>query len=387
MVHTDELYWLGVAATAYLVSCWIFAAVRWWHTCQEPKERHDYIWPERRMQVVIYMMGTVLLPYVLDPTSPSAWTLWKSYFPGTYYFYGGAFFFCFFGTVKRWQRWRSAIRTTGAITLVAMVPLVIDAWTGGSVLTEDFARLWLTVVVVVGIIMMVYCAMAVRQTLRWMHETRDENYSNPDDFPMEFARRVWLLPVVMTLMVWPPFILDSPALMAVMNVALAAFNVVLLIFVLPAWRRQSIVVEEAEYSDDSESPETADTSEPSGTFGMSAAVAAEPSPENTDRLAHERERRISEEIEHYVRDDQAYLDAHLKIGQVVEHCSYSRTYVSQVFTVRFGGFARYVNRLRLDHYDRYMAAHPNATKDTAAQESGFTDYSAYYKAKKRIEGK
>ena len=26
MVHTDEIYWLGVAATAYLVSCWIFAA-------------------------------------------------------------------------------------------------------------------------------------------------------------------------------------------------------------------------------------------------------------------------------------------------------------------------------------------------------------------------
>lgn len=363
MLHTDTIYWYGVAATAYLVSCWIFAAVRWWHTCREPKERHDYVWPERRMQVMIYLMGTVLLPYVLNPESPAAWTLWKAYFPGTYYFYGGALFFCFFGTVKRWQRWRSVIRATSVVTLAVMAPLVVDAWTGG-VLSVRFVSLWLKVVAAVAVIMMAYCAMAVWQTLQWMHEARDESYSNPDDFPMEFARRVWLLPVAMTLLVWPPFILDSPALMAVMNVLLGVFNIVMLIIVLPVWRRQNIVADASLLTPDAS--EVADQSE------------------SSDALARERERRIAEEIERYVNVEQAYLDAHLKIGQVVDRCSYSRTYVSQVFTLRFGGFSRYVNRLRLDHYDRYMAEHPTATKDAAAQESGFTDYPAYYKVKKRM---
>ena len=37
-------------------------------------------------------------------------------------------------------------------------------------------------------------------------------------------------------------------------------------------------------------------------------------------------------------------------------------------------------------YDSYVAQHPNTTKDAAAQESGFTSYSAYYKAKERYEG-
>lgn len=358
MVYSDATYWCGVAAAIYLTSCWTFAAIRWFHTCQAPKEKHDYIWPDRKLLVVIYMMSFVLVPYLLWPTSPSAWALWKSYFPCTYYFYGGALFFCFFGTVKRWKRWKATIRVTTAITFLAMLPLVADAWLRGNVLSRELASLWLWVVAAVGIGMMIYCALSMLQTMRWMREARDENYSNPDDFPMEFARRVWLLPFVMTLFVWPPFLLDSPEVMAVMNVLLAVFNVVMLVFVLPAWRRESLVPE----------------------------ASTEPSelPTDTDVMTEERERKIACEIEEYVRNKKGYLDAHLKLENVVEHCSYSRSYVSKVFQKRFGGFSHYVNLLRLKHYDEYMAGHPNATKDTAAQESGFTSYNAYYKAKERL---
>ena len=176
---------------------------------------------------------------------------------------------------------------------------------------------------------------------------------------MEFARRVWLLPLVMTLLVWPPYVFDSPRLMAVMNVLLAVFNVVMLLFVLPAWRRQAFVPESAE----------------------AATEESEPRDEQTEA----RTQKIAEEIEAFVHHERGFLDPHLRIEHVVEHCSYSRTYVSQVFRERFGGFARYVNGLRLEFYDSYVAQHPNTTKDAAAQESGFTSYTAYYKAKEKYE--
>ena len=354
-------YIYGVSAAVFLTTCWVFAAVRWFHTCREPKEHHDYIFPDRKLLVVIYFCASVLLPYVLNPASPSAWTLWKSYFPGTYYFYGGALFFCFFGTVKRWERWRKTVSLTAAITLVAMLPLIIDAWLPNGIMGPDITRVWIVVVGVVGVLMMGYCGVAMLQTLRWMRETRDENYSNPDDFSMEFARRVWLLPMVMTLLVWPPFLLDSPALMAVMNLLLAVFNVVLLIFVLPAWRRQAIIIETEELMEEMEEEVTVEA-----TF-------------------EEREQKIIKEIERFVKDEKGYLDAHLKLENVVEQCSYSRSYVSKVFQKHLGGFSHYVNSLRLSHYVRYMDEHPQATKETAAQESGFTSYNAYYKAKERIE--
>jgi AraC-like DNA-binding protein len=320
------------------------------------------MWPDRKLLVIIYLMATVLVPYVLDPSNPKAWQLWKSYFPGTYYFYGGALFFVFFGTVKQWNRWRTVIWTAAGITIVAMAPLVFDAWIPGGLLSEQGARLWRLSVAVVGIAMMGYCGMAVWRVLLWMQETRDENYSNPDDFPTDFARRVLLMPVVMTAMVWPGFILDSPRVMAVMAILLAIFNVVLLLNVLPAWRKKSIVAEEepADLEEDDEAP---------------------------DLLAEERTQKIAEEIEKFVKTEKAYLDAHLKLEHVVARCSYSRTYVSQVFRNTFGGFSHYVNSLRLEHYDRYMEQHPTATKDTAAQESGFTSYTAYYKVRERLEKK
>ena len=130
---------------------------------------------------------------------------------------------------------------------------------------------------------------------------------------------------------------------------------------LAAWRRQAIVVETEETVEEMAEETT------------------------TEATIEEREQKIIKEIEHFVRDEKGYLDAHLKLENVVAHCSYSRSYVSKVFQKHLGGFSHYVNSLRLSHYDHYMDNHPQATKETAAQESGFTSYNAYYKAKERVE--
>jgi YesN/AraC family two-component response regulator len=101
-------------------------------------------------------------------------------------------------------------------------------------------------------------------------------------------------------------------------------------------------------------------------------------------LAEERTERIAAEIEQFVNTEAAYLDPHLKLEQVVERCSFSRSYVSQVFTERFGGFSDYVNGLRINYFERYKSQHPNSTDEAAAEASGFTSFKAYVKAKERL---
>ena len=360
MIQSDNIYWYGVSATVYIVTCWVFAVVRWFHTCRAPKERRAYIWPDRKLQVIIFSMATILLPYVLNPASPTAWNLWKSYFPGTNYFYSGALLFCYFGSVKQWNRWRTATWIAAILTILIMAPLILDAWIPGGMMKPNGVRLWSYVFVVVSMGLMGYSGLAMWQVRRWMRRSRDENYSNPDDFPSDYARYVWHMPVALTPFVWTAYILDSPDVMAVLNILLAIFNVVLLLIVMPPWRRKAFVAE----AEDAEGPEKVDA--------------------DHSELADARSRRIAEEIEAYVKEGQAFLNPHLKIDQVVEHCSYSRTYVSHVFKAHFGGFSHYVNKLRLDYYDCYMEQHPSATKDAAAQESGFTGYTAYYKVKDRF---
>ena len=163
MILTDNYYWYGLTALAYIVTCWMFAAVRHFHHCNTPKERRDYIWPDAKMQTRIYLCATVLLPYVLNPQSEAAWLLMKSYFPCTYFFYCGSLLFCFFGSVRQWKMWKTYHLIAAIITIMAMTPFVVHAWWPGGILGQGSIRFCSAVVVVVSILMMVYSGIAMWQ--------------------------------------------------------------------------------------------------------------------------------------------------------------------------------------------------------------------------------
>ena len=62
----SEYYYYGMAAVMLLITCWTFAAVRWFHTCRAPKKEHSYIWPDRKLQVLVYLCSVVLLLNVMS---------------------------------------------------------------------------------------------------------------------------------------------------------------------------------------------------------------------------------------------------------------------------------------------------------------------------------
>lgn len=371
MEISSEPYFWGLAATVYIVTCLMFSAIRWFHTCNKPKAARAYVWPDRKMQVRIYLLSLVLLPYVVNPTDPYAWMLWKSYFPTTYYFYSGVLLFCFFGTVKQWDQWKWVSWLAGAVVAMTMLPLVVNAWVPGCILHPDKwgGRFYLYIVTAVSLLMAAYCAMSMAQVWKWMQQSRDDNYSNPDDFPIGYAHRVWLAPIVFTPFLWVGLVTDSPAITMWVNLVLAALNVVLLINVMPSWRRAVILPDTIE---EEKAAEEEHTNEAAGEA-------------THDEIAEERIRKIAEFIDKYVNQEQAFLNPHLKIEHVVNGCGFGRTYVSKAFQESYGGFFNYVNGLRLAYYDQYAADHPTLTKETVAQASGFTCYQSYYKVRERMK--
>ena len=356
---TIEQYYYGLAALMYVTTCWMFAAVRWFHTCKQPKSAHRYIWPDRKLQCLLYMCASFLLPYVYDPTNPSAWTLIKSYFPATYYFYCGVLLLCYAGTVKQWSQWKGISWVAAIIVIGTMLVPVLNAWLPAGILSADGLQIWQYVILVETFVMVGYVGLAMWQVKRWIDEARDANFSNPDDFPADYASRVWLYPVFLTPLIWPSYIFDSPRLMAIQNVLLAVSNVCLLITVMPVWRRKVLLA----------LPETDHLQEN----------------EQTDAEHEELIAQTAIEIEAYVRDQKAYLNPHLKIDDVVEHCQWGRSYVSMTFSRRFISFSYYVNSLRLAHFDQYVADHPDETKESAAIASGYSSYNSYYRAKQKME--
>lgn len=89
-------------------------------------------------------------------------------------------------------------------------------------------------IIIESLVMLVYCSIAMRQVWYWIRESRDANYSNPDDFPVRYASIVLFYPIILTPLVWPAYILDSRQVMAALHILLAVFNNVLLITVMPA---------------------------------------------------------------------------------------------------------------------------------------------------------
>ena len=359
----NEYYYYGLAATVYLTSCWAFAAVRWFHTCRAPKERHTYIWPDRKLQVFLFLCATLLLPYAIDPTNDAAWMLIKCYFPATYYFYCGMLLLCFFGTVKQWNSWRTVSWVAAVFVIATMLVPILNAWLPFGFISAEGISFWHYVVTVESVVMMIFSGVAMWQVWHWLREARDANYSNPEDFPIDYASRVWIMPIFLTPFLWPAYLFDSPVLMAVQHVFLSVFNIVLLVTVLPVWRRTTILASTAEDDHDPDD-ETA-------------------IPEHELSAVEERTNLIADEIQQYVAGTEAFLNPHLTIDDVVAHTSYSRSYVSQTFQRRFQSFAAYVNKLRLEHYEQYVASHPDETKESAAQSSGFSSYNAYYRVKRK----
>ncbi len=341
----------------YLTTCLTFSAVRWWHTCRAPKERQQYIWPDRKLQCLLYLCATVLLPYVVNPEDESAWLLEKSYFPACYYFYCGLLLLCFFGTVKQWALWKTVSWVAAIMVIATMIVPILNAWLPFRFISDEGLRFWQYVVVVESLVMVGYAVMAMWQVGRWIHEARDANYSNPDDFPTEYAYRVWLAPLLFTPVLWPAYIFDSPRMMAVQNVVLSVSNIVLLLNVMPVWRRNAIL----------SVPESDDA------------------PQEVDGCSDEEQIELTAQaIQKYIEQEQAFLDSHLRIDDVVSQTGCSRADVSLAFKRRFGSFASYVNQFRLAHYEQYVAGHPEETKESAAQASGFSSYNAYYHAKQKF---
>ena len=178
---TSEYYYYGLAAMLYLATCWMFAAVRWFHTCNEPKERRPYIWPDRKMQVLCFMCSIVLVPYVVDPTNQAAWMLMKSYFPATYYFYCGLLLLCYAGTIKQWSRWKPVSWVAAIIVIATMLLPVLNAWLPFGVMSAEGVRFWHYAIIVESLLMLAYCSMAMWQVWYWIRESRDGGDGRRDE--------------------------------------------------------------------------------------------------------------------------------------------------------------------------------------------------------------
>lgn len=377
--QTELIY--SIACTAYVVTCLMFAAVRWFHVCPGAKENKSYYHPDRKLLTLFYSVPIILLPYVLNPASHASWLLVKGYYPLTHFFYCAVLLFNYFGKVRQWRRWLSSGIAASVLVSIAAALLLAVSLMPECKINEAWEHTLNSIIIAVGLLMTIYCGVAVWQVWQWIHEYSTDNFSNIDDFPLPYARGVIVIPIIHALLIWPMVLLDSPKWLATIQLLLAVFNIFFLISALPSKRKGNPLEQMIEDNREADNEEV-----------LEQTLPTEEHPEIIEQRPKERQMDIPEQTRQKIADgiekalvrQRLYLNPNLSLKEVVEVCGYSQAYVSRVLREQYGGFFDYVNILRCRHVDEYIARHPEVTKEEAIIKSGFKDRQNYYRIKKHL---
>lgn len=401
--QTELIY--SIACTVYVVTCLMFAAVRWFHVCPGAKENKSYYHPDRKIITLLYAVPVILFPYIFNPASHGSWLLVKGYYPLTHLFYCAVLLFNYFGKVKQWERWHLSGIISSVLVFASVILLFAVALWPGLQISTDMEELLTIIIFSVGLLMTIYCGMAMWQVWQWIHEYSTDNFSNTEDFPLTYARSVLIIPVIHALVVWPMAFLDSPTWLAAMQILLSMFNVIFLISILPSKREgnplEQMIEDNLETDMEESLEQKLQTEEESKNCPPQPGYA--PSEEQSDttpetsnieksvkaerklkKIPEQTRQKIVDGIERALVQQRLYLNPNLCLKEVVEVCGYSQAYVSRVLREQYGGFFDYVNLLRCRHVDDYAKQHPEVTKEESIIKSGFKNRQTYYRIKKHL---
>lgn len=362
----NEFYFCGLAATVFLTTSLVLAFVRWFHMCHPYDRRPDYYYPGRPIVTAAYLLSLVLLPFVLHPESSDAWYMTRMFFlPGSLFTFT-MMLYSYFGTFMNWWRWRWLVVIVGMPILLCLdAALTMAIWPGEQL--EDWIchELAVSMLFIPGILSTIVCCTIVAIIRILAKKIDEDEYSNPNDFPVTVARRWTLIVFVNLLLSWTAILLDNRMVMAVIMLLFSASSVIVIISSLHPHRNRPMDEEEEEK-------------------GEKEAAAATGTVRKRN-ISREKMLEIMTSIHDVIETRQAYLEPHLTIQEVADRCGYSRSYIADIIKSEYGGFFDFINSFRLNHVTAYLQEHPNATVQEAAEASGFCSRQAYYNVKSRME--
>ena len=361
MLYTFPELLLSVMLSVYLTVCVVAAAVRWGHKCAPYAKHMDYYFPAWRTLVICALSHLVLLPVIFLPGEVDAVLQLRMMLILTSPFFCAVLMFSYFGRVLNVVWWRKPIYAMSvSYALMSLTALVLTLLPGTQ-LQGAFLRWFFIVGGVLAATYLFGLVLALRMIFRALKRFSEENYSNPDDFPKQYAESILWIPLLHLIMSWSTTFNGEWWALCFGLFILSILAVVLLLGALSPHRAMEVDRLEAELNEEEKEK-----------------------PAETEILSPERKEEILRTIRRQMEEGEAYLDSHLTLSKLSLDCGLNRTYVSGVLTEYLGGFFAYVNRCRLSYAERYKQEHPRADVDELALVSGFNSRQSFYNARKRL---
>lgn len=365
----------SVAVAVYVATSLAIAAVRWGHKCK-PYDRHaDYYYPAWKALVSCMLSNILLSPIVFMPTQEDAVLYLRMILILASPFLCAVVLYSYFGRVLK-VGWQNPINILAIPFCLMTLSAFVMTLMPGTQLEGTFCKWYFSVAGTLALIYMGCFVQSIRMIARALQRFSENNYSNPDDFPGQFAKGILWIPILYVAVSWVCTFIGSYSILSICMVILSVLGIVFLIGALAPHR--TLEVDQLE-SGEIKVESVLEMTEPS-----IPDIKSEPA---TETLSQERKSEIVAIIRHYVEDEHAYLDSHITLNSLSRICGVNRTYISQVITEYLGGFYSYVNRCRLAHAARIKDERPDASIEEIVTASGFGSRQSYYNVRRQLESR
>ncbi len=359
----------AAACLIYIISGLFCGYIRWTHMCRPFDECGHCYYPARK-QITFFFSAVVLqFPYLLQPSDEGTWVYIRIF--GVLYYSLG-----FSLVLRRYfykeQIQHSILNVSGAIVVtgILLISLSLVLFGHGDMLVQyKTPLLWVTG----GIGVLLTCN--VLHMIKWLKKRIDyfhyDNYSNEEDFPFKFAKKILFFPLIWIAMMFVVFFTASGWVKFIIDILCALWMVLFLSLILhPQLKLDTTNQDE---------------------------ILPEPKEEGgiTD---HSRETMIGEETNENdwilcdaaVRDKvlevvlQKYKNPYLQKSGIMNEIPKGMKHDANKFISAIG-FYNLINMFRLQYARLYLEAYPDATQNAVAASSGFASRYAFYRAKKHVD--
>lgn len=371
---------LSASMAMYIAISVVVAIVRWGHRCEPYAAHMDYYFPSWRTLIFCGFANLVLFPTVFMPSEADAILQLRFMLILGPPFMSAVLVFSYFCKLLKLSWWRRPVYAQGALFAVMALIALVLALVPGDQLTGNFGKRFYAVGGIMSLVFLGIFGMSLRMLARAINRVAEENYSNPEDFPRQYAIHILWLSSLFVVVSWVGTTIGTTPVLAGTMLILSILAVYLLLGVLSPHRAMDTArLETGEIVSEPEdaliSPET---------NAPSTGTAQKESPAGEPALSPERREEIVRAIRHFVEDEKGYLDCHLTLASLSRSIGINRTYVSSVMSDCLGGFFNYVNRCRMVHASRLKEEQPDLPVADLSLASGFGSRQSYYNVRKQL---
>jgi len=361
MTYSLQELVLSLSLATYLTTCVFVAVVRWGHKCAPYAQHTDYYYPSWKALVACALSNLSLLPVLFLPEDPDAILQLRMMMLLASPYFCSVLIFNYFGRVLKKDWWKKPMWAMSVTYVLMELVALVTTLIPGTQMQGMFRSVYFIIAGFLAACYVLSMIIAMIMMIQPLSLFSEENFSNPDDFPHQYAKSLIYIPFLHLILSWSATFNGTMPVLSFTLIMLSVLSVIILLGSLSPHR--ALEVERLETEVVAEQTE---------------------SEKEAELLSPERKEEILKAIRTQVEDEHACLNSHLTLSKLSQLCGYNRTYVSSVLNESLGGFFAYVNRCRLDHATAYRNEHPGVSIDEVAFESGFNNRQSYYNAIKKL---